>query len=679
MVEYTNEKFEEMRNDMIQHFKEMSHNEYLFLVDFDKEELYNLYLDSFPEEIKGVYREKAWHDCTVCRRFLQQYGGIVTINEEYEPVTLFGFETLPEYQMVMDKLDEYIKGCKIKSTFYSSREELGVLENFEQLDDGTVSKHSHFYLEIPNFYIRDGKKIDKFKSDDEASKDVFKGSLERISLDSVDTVLELIDGNQLYRGAEWKNILSSFRKLLKEYQTLDGDDLDNFLWYHTVNTSRGLSRIKNHSIGVLLKDLTKGKDLEYAVKKYEEIVAPHNYKRPKPLFTQKMLDDAEEKITELGYLESLPRRFAKLSDISVNDILYVNRSVKDELKDSLFKELSKDALVQPKDFNNVDEISLEDFTSKVLPGATNVELYFANNLISNLVSLIAPVNEDSPSMFKWDNNYCWAYKDNVADSMKQRVKEMGGDVDVDLRFSIQWNDTGEWDQNDLDAHCTTPSGEEIYYSHKRSQRTGGWLDVDIIHPEQREVAVENIRFKDRFKMIPGAYLFRVHQFSYRGGDYGFKAEIEFDGEIYSFDYPHKLQQGEYVDVAKVTLNKGKFDIERLLSAKLSNRKEWGITTNHFIPVNLVCYSPNYWDESKGTGNKHVFFMLKECVNDTRPNAWYNEYLNNELNEHRKVMEALGSKARVEESDEQLSGVGFSTTKHDSFVVKVDDNIYKVVI
>lgn len=148
--------------------------------------------------------------------------------------------------------------------------------------------------------------------------------------------------------------------------------------------------------------------------------------------------------------------------------------------------------------------------------------------------------------------------------MKLQVKEMGGDVDVDLRFSIRWNDK-EWDKNDLDAHCTEPNGNEIYYSKKRSHRTGGWLDVDIINPQRGKPSVENIQFKTRAKMDKGTYLFRVHQYTYRGGDTGFEAEIEFDNTIYNFNYPYKLNQGEYVEVAKVILHQdGHFELIRLL-------------------------------------------------------------------------------------------------------------------
>lgn len=678
-MEYTNAKFEINRNNMIEHFKEMMQTSNLFLVDIDKDEIYKKYLDSFPKEIKETYRTNPWHDCTVCRRFIQQYGNIIAIDENYNIISLFNFPTNDEYAEVMKSMDEYITSLPIISTFYSSKNELGVKENFEMMEDGTVEKHSHFYLQIPDTYICDGKKIDKYKSDDKANKEVLKGSLEKISIESVDTVIELIENNQLYRGDEWLNILRSFRTLLIQYNRTTNEEREKFLWKTSKSRNVALNRIKNHSIGVLLKDLTKGKDLEYAVKKYENIVAPTNYKRPQPLFTQAMLDAAEEKITELGYLESIPRRFAKLSDISINDILYANRNVKKDLKDNIFKELSKDAVNKPKKFDNVDEITINDFIEHILPTTIDIEVYFENKHCNNLVSLIAPINEDSKTMFKWDNNFSWAYNHNLADSMKQRVKAMGGDVDVDLRFSIQWNDTGIYNENDLDAHCTTPNGEEIYYHNMRSLVTDGWLDVDIINPQRNKVAVENIRFKHREDMVDGEYLFRVHQYTYRDGDDGFRAEIEFDGEIYSFDYPHTIRQDDYVDVAKVTFKDGKFSIDQLLNAKFSNKKEWNITTNNFIPVNLICYSPNHWDSSTATGNKHIFFMVKDCINDTRPNAWYNEYLNNELNEHRKVMEALGYKAKVEESEDQLSGIGFSLTKHDELIVKADNHIYKIKI
>ena len=89
-------------------------------------------------------------------------------------------------------------------------------------------------------------------------------------------------------------------------------------------------------------------------------------------------------------------------------------------------------------------------------------------------------------------------------------------------------------------------------------------------------------------------------------------------------------------------------------------------------------SPNYWDEQMGKGNKHYFFFLDGCKNEGAPRGFFNEFLGAELTEHRKVFEALGLKMRVAESDEQLSGVGFSSTQRNSITVKVKGNFERIL-
>jgi hypothetical protein len=51
-------------------------------------------------------------------------------------------------------------------------------------------------------------------------------------------------------------------------------------------------------------------------------------------------------------------------------------------------------------------------------------------------------------------------------------------------------------------------------------------------------------------------------------------------------------------------------------------------------------------------------------------GFFNEFLPEELMKSKHVFEALSSKMKVKDSNNQLSGIGFSTTKHDSFIIKV---------
>ena len=179
-------------------------------------------------------------------------------------------------------------------------------------------------------------------------------------------------------------------------------------------------------------------------------------------------------------------------------------------------------------------------------------------------------------------------------------------------------------------------------------------------------------------MIPGAYRFFVNQYTNRGSK-GFKAEIEFDGEIYSFEYNNPVR-GD-VDVAEVIMDKnGNFTIKEKLfgHSVTSSREVWGVQTNQFTPVSVISYSPNYFDEQNGIGNKHLFFFLNGCVNPEQPNGFFVEYLKNELVPHRKVFEALGAKCSVTDVDDQLSGVGFSLTQRNELIVKVKGATERII-
>ena len=137
--------------------------------------------------------------------------------------------------------------------------------------------------------------------------------------------MELISQNSLYKGAEWKNALQELKPIKRIRPVAVRKRKRTLELGKSIDAGMTVGRIRNRSMGTLLVDLSEGMDLDLAVKKYEQIVAPANYKRPKAIFTKKMLEDAKKTITELGYMDALQRRFATLDDITVNNILFSNK------------------------------------------------------------------------------------------------------------------------------------------------------------------------------------------------------------------------------------------------------------------------------------------------------------------------------------------------------------------
>lgn len=655
----------------------------LFTVNVDTEELYNLYLDSFPAGTNEIYRERREYDCSCCRHFIRDVGNVVSIKNG-ELHTIWGINPVSDdkYNVVAAALDAYVKQKAVLGVFLKKEKRIGTPENREMLPTGKINKYEHFFVDLPEICIFKeyyGHTLEGDLSQFRDIRNVFKRSLDEISKEAIDTVLELIAQNSLYKGAEWKKQLTEFKNYQKEYGKLTDEQKELWIWEKSIAAGAVIGKIRNHSIGTLLVNISEGMDLDIAVRKYEQIVAPVNYKRPKAIFTKKMLEDAKKTITELGYMDSLQRRFATLDDITVNNILFSNKDAAKRITGAmdLFDEMEQDVAIDPKRFSKVEEISAEDFIKNVLPVAKELEVYLENKHIQNMVSLIAPEVAAAKTMFKWNNGMSWAYTGNITDSdIKENVKAAGGSVAGVVRFSIQWNDKDGKDNSDLDAHCIEPKGgEHIYFGCRKSLRTRGELDIDITQPVDQckasnGVAVENITYPSKEYMIPGTYKFFVNQFAYRGSQ-GFKAEIEVNGEIHSYEYNAPVRGN--VDVAEVILDQaGNFKVVDKLPGNCSmiSKDVWGIKTLQFTPVSVVCYSPNYWDEQKGIGHQHLFFMLKDCINPEEPNGYYNEFLKPELEQHRRVFEALGAKAHVKDVDDQLSGVGFSLTKRNDLIIKV---------
>jgi len=174
-------------------------------------------------------------------------------------------------------------------------------------------------------------------------------------------------------------------------------------------------------------------------------------------------------------------------------------------------------------------------------------------------------------------------------------------------------------------------------------------------------------------MLDGEYLFFVKDYT-RNNNKGFRAEIAFEGQLYEFDHPTAVLRD--VPVATVTLNKGKFSIERHLPTVKTSKKVWSLNTEKWHKVTTMCLSPNFWN-GQAIGNKHYFFTLQGCNNPAKSRGLYSEFLAPSLHEQRRVFELLGSKLQVEPANNTLSGLGFSSTIRNDLKVKVDGRVYNI--
>jgi len=629
----------------------------VLLTTASKDDLWNWYLTSFPEGTNPIFRERTEHDCACCRSFIKNLGRIVVLdaNGNYQTVWdnagEFGF-----LGVVAEAMAEFIRTHPIAGTYHSREASYGNVSNVEKLDNGDTIVWNHFQGNVPTQCKTTS--VGEAMGATSAMHQVLSRGLEEDSLAALETVADLIASNSIYRGEEHAHSVNNFLALKQKYDGCSGNLRTNFAW---MNVGNPAARFRNTVIGTLVTDLVDGMGIEKAVGRFETKVAPQNYKRTSAPITAGMVQKAVDKLRELGLESAINRRFAVMSDVSVNDVLFVDRDVRPEMRDNLMDVLLTAVKPKaPKEQKGVVSIPVDDFMSTILPLADSISIQLDKSHLGNFVSLTAPAEEDVAPLFKWDNNFAWAYDGDVADGIKQRVKTAGGNVEAWLRVSLGW-----YNYDDLDIHCITPRGAQIYYGSKQ-----GVLDVDMnVSPHTRE-AVENLAFTQSKirKFGDGEYAIFVHQYTKREAtDVGFEIEYEHGGETIRAKFERAVKARAKQPVMGIQVKNGKVEgvaFDKNMTLGSASVEKWGVSTGTLVPVDTVLLSPNYWGE-KGTGNKHHIFVLRGCKNPMTVRGFFNEHLRGDLTEHRKVFEVLGAKTTCPLSDDQISGVGFSSTKKDT--------------
>lgn len=632
----------------------------------DGSALADAYQNYFPEGTNNIFRVKREYECSTCRNFIKNIGPLVAfIGGKRMSVWDFAEGELEyPYNIVAQKMSEHVHATPITNVFRTPRG-LSVFGSKVTYEPKTETNNgpltwNHFYAEVATPHMLTADQIGPFLGQQTTTYQVTKRGLDELSESAITAVSDLINEGILYRGEEHKSAIHRFSTLKALYSVIENEQQKaDYIW-RTLNPQ---NRFRNTVIGTLVTDISDGVPIETAVASFESKVAPANYKRPKALYTKAMGEAAMQALIDSGKEHSIERRFAKISDVPVDQVLWVNPKVRNKLKGGLADLINSGATVPAtvsKKQHLIEECSIERFMAIMSTGVEALELEITNAHLPNFMSLTAPVHENSGNLFKWDNDFAWSYSGNVADSfVTERVKAAGGNVaNAKLRFSLAW-----FNKDDLDLHVKCPDGTNIYYGYPWEKATDlTALDVDANRSAPfTKTPVENtslIQPKD------GVYVVTVDNFSQREtNNPGFVLEVASAAGVKQFT--HKKVAGSNIKCLCVTYERGTVVDVKITSPNLVggdiSQDVWGVKTQTFVPVSTIMMSPNYWTD-KPTGNKHWFFMLENCKSNEPTRGIYNEFLSSDMEKHRKVFEVLGSKTMCQPTDDQLSGVGFSSTR-----------------
>ena len=691
----------------------------LFRVNMSGHEVWDLYLKSFEDDPMFRDPNSSEHACNTCSNFVRRYGNIVAIGNDYKIMSMFDInmdDIEEEFIPVVKALSKTITSSKITEVFFETYDSLNKMnyekcnknnllfrlginrnnkrytkeevDKFKVVNEKDIYTFHHIHVDVPKLFVdQSGKSAEALMAQYRDDKNVFQRAMETIPLDTLMLVKDLINQGSLLDGTTHLFKIEQIIPLKREYDSLSAKEKENWLWVKSYKLP--IAKFRNELIGVLCTELAEGLELNKACLNWNKRVDPANYMKAVAPITKRQIEDAKRFVIENGYEQSFIRRYATIDDIKLSEIKHINSGKGDIKEVSIFDNVKSTSTRHKRsEFDGVEEVTIDKFMSDILPNCTSVEAFLTNKHEGNMVSLTTANDFDSKPIFKWSNNYSWTYNGNLAgkSQIKEAVSSKGGRVDGVLRFSIIWGDNDN-DHSDLDAWCLQPDRYKIGFdagyrkdSGNKFSTCGGQLDVDD-RGYANSIKVENIYFNSLSQMKDCVYKFWINQYS-NSNSKGFKAEIEFNGESYSYAYAKPIGYKENIQVAEVTLKNGVFTINHLLPATEGegvNKEIYNLETNNFHKVNLVCLSPNHWGENN-VGNKHYIFTLDNCKAPTSIRSFHAENLIGELANHRAVLEILGNTTMIEPTDkkQQLSGLGFNSTIKEELIVRLQGSHRRVI-
>lgn len=691
-------------------FNLMSNRGKLYKSNLTGDEVWDLYLNSFEDGNDPIFRdpESSTHNCNHCKNFIRRYGNIIALDDSYDIITMFDVEVDEEYRNVANVLSKKLKESKILNVFVETYDMLNRLpyekcsksnsvfrlgidknvkrytreeaEKFGVVKPNEIKTFHHMFLDIDKQYVdMSGKSAESIIGLHNDNKNVFKRGLDEISIDTLYLVRDLINQGSLLNGDAHLHKVDKFISFKETYDNIPSNKKDNWAWDMSYNNT--LAKFRNELIGVLCTELSEGEELNKACLSWNKRVDPANYMKATAPITQKQIDEAKQFVEENGYTESFNRRMATMDDIKVSEILHSNVGDGTIKNVSIFDNLKPNSTRHKRnEFDKVEEVSIDKFMKDILPTCNSVEAYLSNDLEDNMVTLTTAIDKQSKPIFKWNNNYSWTFNGNLAgkSEIKDAIEARGGKTRGVLNIRLHFPNT----KSDYDLHVIEPNGWKIYYSNlRRASKYSGVLDLDaqgIDGSQEPKNRVENVIYSDKKKMGDGIYKVIVNNFSKRDENYGFNLEIETeDGDITSFNYNEFIKENNNVHVADIELKNGVFKVIPKISSSNATKEIYGLNSNQFHKVNLICLSPNHWNDNN-VGNKHYLFMLEDCKSPKPIRSFHIENILPELAKHRKVLEVLGDTYKVESTDKQLSGLGFNATVRDELIVKLTGSHKRII-
>lgn len=368
----------------------------LFFVNAPKEgSFYDHFLKALPASNRKHYT------CRACRRFVDAYGGLVTISDDGDrtPVLWSPVGVPPFFRKAVGVLAALVAAAQVEGVFYSPDKTWGLPENVNPI---TRQRWTHLHGHRPAAErfkdpLNLAHQATALKTEEFA---MLMRGLAEYAPQAVKQALVILK-SETFQGAEVAiGIGEWFQGVQQQVAGAKAQHRKRAIVWKAVATvpNAGWCHMKNTMIATLLDDIVARVPIADAKRRWEAKVDPTLYQRPTAL-KEGAIDQAEKAFEKLEASSALARRFARFNEIQT--IWQPRPLAAPKAAGGTFGKLRRPEPTEEPVKLPSQTMTLEKFRAKVLPTARAMQLHL-DRMMMPFFGLVTAVDPDAVPILQWD-------------------------------------------------------------------------------------------------------------------------------------------------------------------------------------------------------------------------------------------------------------------------------------
>jgi hypothetical protein len=412
----------------------------LFTTDVNPDDLWAAYLGGLPAARMQHY------NCHCCRRFVQKYGGLVTLNEWGMPLSAMWHMEGPEFfQVSLQVMRDIVRKATITGVFLDKDTVLGTPR---------TDPWSHLSAINPQPYKGLLKSAHEVMAEKKEDFKMLNHGLSDYPLTMVEQAVRVLEADALDRSEKTLGVAQWLAQLHREIAQTPKRKR-NIIWLAVAKAPPGFCHVRSTMISTLLDDIKSGMDFDTISKRWSAKMHPMRYQRPTAAPSLGTIKQAEEIVAKLGIEKSLQRRYATLDDVQVK--LWVPKPLPAVKTGGVFDHL-KPTQTAAKDIELPEKpITWEKFQRTVLPGVLQMEIMVPSQ--GSFCGLLTATDPEAPPIIQWDgleghprNPVSWYYPYPHSYAAHWNLSPGWNAVTCVFPSPFQWHEPEKFKHQDAKIH-----------------------------------------------------------------------------------------------------------------------------------------------------------------------------------------------------------------------------------